>query len=215
MIAIKRLRIMKKNLPPGYEDKLIWWPELGMGYHPRDPISYEEDYWEKYLEYDNTELGNQLTQARKRLVLNNTTNEDLVDIGIGGGLFVRSMDCYGYDVNTKANEWLSSIDRYKDPYDDGPVKAITCWDAIEHIPNPVALLNNVQEWVFASIPVFESAESVIQSKHYRPGEHIWYWSHEGFVKFMKRNGFMFTELNNDETKLGREDIMSYAFKRYK
>jgi hypothetical protein len=205
---------MKKNLPAGYEDKLIWWPELEMGYHPADPIDYNGDYWKKYLEYDKSPMGLDLTKARKTFVSSYTNGSDMVDIGIGGGLFVREMNCYGYDVNHHANQWLMSVHKFKDPYDD-PVNAITCWDAIEHIPDPVTLLNNVKEWVFASIPVFGSAETVTTSKHYKPGEHIWYWSHNGFIKFMERNGFMFVDYNVEESKLGREDIVSYAFKRYK
>jgi len=203
---------MNLNLLIGSQDELIWWPELGMGFHPRNPIDYDGDYWEKYLEYDNTEMGKKLTEARCGLVLRHTNNADLVDIGIGGGLFVKMMDCHGYDVNAKANEWLIKSGSFRNPY-TRPVRAITCWDAIEHIPNPVALLNNVKEFVFASIPVFDSGEKVTCSKHYRPGEHIWYWSHGGFIDYMKRNGFDLLESNYDETKLGREDIMSYAFKR--
>lgn len=205
---------MKISLPNGYENKLIWWPELGMGYHPAPPIDYDGDYWEKYLEYDKTEMGRKLTEARCKLVRQHTHAKCLVDIGIGGGLFVRTLSCYGYDVNRKANEWLMSTNKFLDPYAK-TVTAITCWDAIEHIPDPAALLRNVDEWVFASIPVFDSGDRVTISKHYRPGEHIWYWSHGGFIDFMDRNGFVLIDFNHDETKLGREDITSYAFKRYK
>lgn len=102
--------------------------------------------------------------------------------------------------------------RFTSPY-TRPVKAITCWDAIEHVPDPVTLINNVEEWFFASIPVFQNGESVTSSKHYRPGEHIWYWTHAGFVNFMYQCGFRMMECNTKETDLGREDIFSYAFKR--
>lgn len=203
---------MKISLPVGYDNRLIWWPELGMGYHPQEPMSYEDDYWEKYLEYDKTEMGTKLTEARCRLVNQYTTADDLVDIGIGGGLFVRTMDCCGYDINNKANEWLLSVGRYRNPH-IRPVKAISCWDSLEHIPNPIPLLNNVKEWVFASIPVFDNGEQVTKSKHYRPGEHIWYWTHAGFVNYMYHNGFKLMGHTDVETQLGREDILSYAFKR--
>ena len=204
---------MSQSLPIGYENKLIWWPELGMGYHPQEPISYEGDYWDKYLEYDDTDMGCKLTEARVNLVKKHTTHYDLIDIGIGGGLFVSTIDCLGYDVNTKANQWLSSVNRFKDPY-IGKVTAITCWDSLEHIPDPSALLNQVEDWVFASIPVFDdNGTYVTHSKHYRPGEHIWYWSHDGFINFMARHGFILRDCNDDETKLGRENIRSYAFQR--
>lgn len=205
---------MSRSLPIGYEDDLIWWPEKKMGYHPRAPIDYDGDYWEKYLVYDATELGEKLTQARCNLVKKHTDKYGLVDIGIGGGKFVRDMDCLGFDVNLKAIAWLNEQGKFQDPYVKR-VKAITCWDAIEHIPDPGALLRNVDEWVFASIPVFESGDKVTSSKHYRPGEHIWYFTHEGFIHFMHRHGFQIMDLNDDETRLGRESIMTYAFRRYK
>ena len=203
---------MNINSLHGYGNRLIWWPELGMGYHPQEPMSYEDDYWEKYIEYDKTEMGAKLTEVRCRLVNQHTTADDLVDIGIGGGLFVRTMDCCGYDINKKANEWLLNVGRYRNPH-IRPVKAITCWDSLEHIPNPIPLLNNVKEWVFVSIPVFDNGEQVTSSKHYRPGEHIWYWTHAGFVTYMYHNGFKMVSCSMEETKLGREDINSYAFKR--
>jgi len=203
---------MNLNLPNGYDNRLIWWPELGMGFHPQEPMDYDGDYWEKYLEYDKTEMGAALTKARVELVQRHTDTGEIVDIGIGGGLFVRTMDCFGYDVNKKANAWLMEEGRFKSPYTRS-VKAITCWDAIEHVPDPITLINNVDEWFFASIPVFQNGDSVTSSKHYRPGEHIWYWTHAGFINFMYHCGFKMVECNLEETKLGREDINSYAFKR--
>lgn len=205
---------MKVSLPTGCENKLIWWPELGMGYHPQEPMNYDGDYWAKYLEYDKTQMGLDLTKARCDMVNRHAGRRGIVDIGIGGGLFVRTLDCYGYDVNKEANEWLFKSGKFRNPY-ARKVRGITCWDSLEHIPDPTALLNNVEEWVFASIPVFLNGEQVTQSKHYRPGEHIWYWTHEGFVQYMFRMGFNMLEHNRDETELGREDIGSYTFKRFK
>jgi hypothetical protein len=204
---------MNGSLPTGYEDNFIWWPELGMGYHPAEPIDYDGDYWDKYLEYDKSDMGKYLTRARVNLVKEHTKTADIVDIGIGGGLFVSEINCYGFDVNKRANNWLHATNRFKNPYEDR-VHAITCWDSIEHIPDPTALLNNVDKWFFASIPLFKSGDTVQESKHYRPGEHIWYFTHNGFIEWAKRHGFELVEWNDQETLLGREDIRSYAFRRF-
>jgi hypothetical protein len=203
---------MSKNLPTGYEDEFIWYPDLQMGYHPRDPIDYDGDYWDKYLKYDKSDMGVELTRARLDLVKRHSKSADIIDIGIGGGLFVSEMNCYGFDVNERANQWLHSNNRFKNPYQDR-AHSITCWDSIEHVPDPTTLLKNVDKWFFASIPIFQSPETVKDSKHYRPGEHIWYFTHEGFIAWAGRHGFELVEWNDQETLLGREDIRSYAFKR--
>lgn len=204
---------MQKSLPNGWEDSLIWCPDKGMGFHPREPISYEHDYWEKYLGYDDTPLGEALTAARKELV-DFYYRGSVVDIGIGGGKFVLSMGAkgFGYDVNKDAINWLMAFDRFCDPY-SGPVSCITCWDSLEHIQNPENLINQVTDWVFVSLPIFENPNTITKSKHYRPGEHIWYWSDFGLINWFKTLGFELIEKNNMETDLGREAISTYVFRR--
>ena len=204
---------MPKSLPNGWEDSLIWCPEKGMGFHPREPMSYEHDYWEKYLVMDNTPLGESLTKARKDLVDWYYTGP-VVDIGIGGGKFVTAMgnQGFGFDVNKDAIYWLMATNRFCDPY-SGHVDAITCWDSLEHIPDPEALIRQVKNYVFVSLPIFNDPNTVTKSKHYRPGEHIWYWSDFGLIKWFKEQGFINVEKNNMESDLGREAISTYVFKR--
>ena len=204
---------MQKSLPNGWEDSLIWCPEREMGFHPREPISYEHDYWEKYLVMDNSPMGEALTAARKELV-DFYYSGDIVDIGIGGGKFVDSMGArgYGFDVNTDAINWLMANGRFRDPY-ASHVDAISCWDSLEHIPCPEALIAQVNKFVFVSLPVFNNPNTITKSKHYRPGEHIWYWSDWGLIRWFKELGFELVEKNNMETELGREAISTYVFRR--
>jgi Methyltransferase domain len=204
---------MHKSLPNGWEDSLIWCPELEMGFHPRKPMSYEHDYWQKYLVMDNTPLGDALTAARKDLVTFYHSG-DICDIGIGGGKFVDSMGAkgFGFDVNEDAINWLMENNRLVDPYANF-VDAISCWDSLEHIPCPENLINQVKQWVFVSLPIFDNPNTITKSKHYRPGEHIWYWSDSGLIKWFDRLGFALVEKNNMETLLGREAISTYVFRR--
>jgi hypothetical protein len=192
-------------------DKLVWWPELEMGWHPATPISYQEDYWEKYVEYDATKMGEALTRFRCDFV-RKYWKGDLVDIGIGAGRFVQESGGKGFDVNKSAIKWLKNNNLWSDPY-ESPVDCITCWDSLEHIPKPEKLLAQVKHWVFVSIPIFTTAESVIRSKHYRPGEHIWYFTERGLIQYMAKHGFALKSHSDAEIKIGREDIKSYAFCR--
>lgn len=202
---------MNKNLPIGLEKYLHWMPELGYGWHPADPISYEESYWDEYLKRDASEMGALLTKARVNFAREHW-NGQIVDIGIGGGRFVRDADCFGFDVNQAAIEWLKSHQRFIDPY-AAKVEAITCWDALEHIPQPEALIHQVKKWVFVSIPIFPNGEAVLGSRHYKPGEHIWYFTHEGLINWFEDLGFFLVKYNTIETDLGREGITTYAFRR--
>ncbi|MBA3562891.1 MAG: methyltransferase domain-containing protein [Gammaproteobacteria bacterium] len=204
---------MRASFPAGLPvaDTLLWLPEQGVGFHTRPAIAYDGEYYRKYAEYDATDLGVRLTRARLDLVRRHWSGE-MLDIGIGAGLFVRSADCDGYDVNADAVAWLHEAGRFRDPYRQ-PVEAICCWDSLEHIAEPGLLLEQIQRWLFVSLPIFESAEQCLQSKHYRPGEHIWYWTRRGFIAWCERQGFELVEHNTAESTLGREDIHSFAFRR--
>ena len=203
---------MQINLPSGLDDCLLWIPEKGIGFHPRPAMNYDANYWQSYIERDASEMGAKLTQERLRLVCDYVTPSDVVDIGIGGGRFVTEADCRGYDVSKQAIEWLDSHDRFCSPYAN-PVRAVTCWDSLEHIDKPWKLLKQVQEWLFVSLPIFVNPATITGSKHYKPGEHIWYFTHLGFVDWCESQGFDLIEFNHMESDLGREGITSYVFKR--
>jgi hypothetical protein len=176
-------------------------------------MDYTTSYWEEFRQRDASSMGEMLTEARVAMVRRHYAGQ-VVDIGIGGGRFVEYAAAQGYDVNTEANEWLRQREAFCDPY-CRPVDAITCWDSLEHIPDPAALLAQVREWAFISIPIFEEGDGVPGSRHFKPGEHIWYFSHRGLIDWMLTKGFACMEHNDAETELGREGIRSYAFMRIK
>lgn len=202
---------MLRNLLPGMRDTLYWLPELGYGYHTCPPISYEHDYWDEYRRRDESEMGEKLTMARVAFVRGFWDGE-LVDIGVGGGRFCEDADAFGFDVNPQALDWLHTQQRFRDPY-AVPVDAITCWDSLEHIPDPDALIAQVRKFVFVSLPIFEDAEHCLRSRHYKPGEHIWYFTHGGIIQWFADRGFDLISSSDIESRLGRDGIRSYAFKR--
>lgn len=201
---------MTNALPPGLTDCLLWSDELGMGYHPRPPMDYRGPYFEKYQALDATDMGAALTRARVELVRKHF-NGQVVDIGIGGGRFVTEAHAMGYDVNPEAVAWLG--ERYYDPYLHH-AEAVTCWDSLEHIQSPEALLDHVGQWLFVSMPIYKSQADCLASKHYKPGEHVWYWTLQGFCDWCARQGFELMEINHAESELGREGITSFAFRRH-
>lgn len=176
-------------------------------------VKYGDAYFEKYRAYEDTPIGIAVNAARLGLVARHYAGR-LCDIGIGCGTFVKSRpDTMGYDINPRAWDWLMA--RKLCAIDPAGFVAYTLWDVIEHLPTPADYLDLVplHGFVFASIPVFDDLYNIRDSKHYRPGEHLYYFTHEGFVDWMTLHGFNLLESNWAETDAGRDSIRSYAFKR--
>lgn len=204
---------MTQSLPTGLTRPSLWWSdELGYGWHSSPPMQYSGEYFAHYQKLDETPMGAALTKARLELVEKYTKASLGVDIGIGGGRYVKESWGDGYDVSSEAVNWLKNTGSYVDPY-LGTVSHVTCWDSLEHIPEPEKLLAQVRDWFFVSLPLCDSAEQWLKSKHYKPGEHIFYWSLPGFINWVEAQGFQVMEVNHAETELGREGITSFAFKR--
>lgn len=194
------------------EDSLVWMPERGMGYFPVNSMPYDEGYFRKYQSYDGTKIGDDLFWVRSHLVLRHYQGP-VLDVGIGSGRFVASRpNTFGYDVNPAGVSWLKQRGLFRDLYDT-TYGALCFWDSLEHIPHPDKALAQAREYVFVSLPIFEDVDHVLRSKHYRKDEHYWYFTSDGFVKWMHAHGFVMLETNSDEVAAGREDIRSFAFRR--
>ena len=193
------------------QNLLEWDDNKGYGFLDAPKFDYDSNYFKKYQLLDQTETGHELTAFRIRFV-ERFTNKKPVDVGIGGGLFCREMDCLGYDVNSDAVKWLIDNNRYHDPYIK-KCDVMTFWDSIEHILVIDEILKMCSRWVFVSIPIFKDKEDCLNSVHYKPGEHIHYFTHFGFIAMMAHQGFILRDYTNQETIIGRDSITSYAFER--
>lgn len=193
---------------------LVWLPEHGMGWFPV-PMGnqvYDQDYFQKYKTYEETDLGAKLTRARVAFV-GKFYAGPMVDVGIGSGHFIQKRPLTsGYDVNPFGVKWLEERSLFINP-NLSQTSAVSFWDSLEHIRNPKTILDNIQKWVFTSLPIFRDCEHVLASKHFRKDEHCWYWTLSGFTKWMESHGFELRGTSDFESVLGREDIMSFAFRR--
>lgn len=192
---------------------LLWRPDLGIGFLPSNGLTYEDDYWEKYQRYKFTELGQKLNDYRIEVVKLDLPEKALIcDVGIGSGHFVETFAHHGFDVNPVAVGWLKRFGYFANPYVE-KFDALTFWDVLEHIDNPTPLLKT--DFVFVSLPIHTDVDACLRSKHLRPNEHLWHFTHEGFILYMRLHGYNLLRYDDGETRLGREDIVSYTFKRYK
>lgn len=201
--------------------RLTWWPEIGIGHYPVEAgiEPYDQHYFDQFAANAGTSLGQALMAARVEFVAQHYQGS-LIDIGIGSGAFVdlrrrsRPMHpTFGYDVNPAGIAWLKRRRLLADPY-AAPFEAATLWDVLEHIHEFERLLAGVREWLFLSLPVFTDAAHVLRSKHFKPLEHCWYFTRDGLVWAMKNSGFELVSESAIETELGREDIGTFAFRRF-
>jgi hypothetical protein len=210
-------------------EQLRWNEDLGVGYLPvgADGTEYTYEYWTKYHEYKQSPIAEKLMQVRVDLVEKHSPNAKIVDIGIGSGHFIEVREeranyplnhsgvkriTFGYDVNPHAITWLISHKLWFDPWATDP-EIVTCWDSLEHLPRPHEFLARVRSMIYVSIPIFRDKEHCLTSKHFKPGEHLWYFTRTGFINYMKRLGFGLIDENQMETKLGREEIGTFVFRR--
>lgn len=194
---------------------LIWYEELGYGYYPVALNGqYGQAYFENYQNYRCSPIAGDLMKARVALVQKYCLDGPVVDIGIGSGHFIdsRKAKTYGYDVNPCGIRWLLDRNLWFDPFAQSP-DAVTCWDTLEHMERPDLFLDRVRKFFFTSIPIFEDAAHVLRSKHFKPNEHIWYWTRSGFLRWMQARGFSCAEENCMELELGREDIGTFVFRK--
>ena len=169
-------------------------------------VVIEEGTWTVFLLHRKASSGNR-------------NCDHVLDIGIGCGTFINRLriPAYGYDINPVAVSWLKEREIYCNPYENipGEVDGLTLWDVLEHIPNPDDLLDLVPSGmhVITSIPIFPDLQKLQESKHYKKNEHYLYFSENGLYIYMEDMGFRLQEKSYQETKIGRESIMTFVFQK--
>jgi hypothetical protein len=181
------------------------------------PFQYGKSYWDNYVSLEDTELGEKLTQFRCNLVLKYCNN--ILDVGIGSGSFLKylKINKKGFDVNPHGIDWLIENKLFLNPYKDNLkfINGFCFWDVIEHFENPNTILSLLpkKSFAFISIPIFNQIEWIQKSKHYKPNEHLCYFTTKGFIEFMKYIDFTLIEMSSQETILGRDSIMTFVFQK--
>lgn len=178
-------------------------------------VGYGQDYWNKCASYEDQAIALAINRGRVDLVAKYVDPHELVlDVGIGSGEFVRKRpNTLGVDVNPVAIAWLKAEKLWA--HELRGFTGYTFWDVLEHVEEPGQYLREVVTgaFVFTSLPIFEDLRRIRESRHYRPGEHLYYWTEEGFVRWMAEHGFDLLEQQDFETRAGRQSIGTFAFQR--
>lgn len=164
-----------------------------------DASIYGKEYHEKYVRYANTELGERVSAARWGVVRRHMRQGVLLDYGCGAGHFSHTNPngCFrviGYDINPYSiseNPILCQLQ----------LNGVTFWDSLEHVGNPmVLLLDLMPEYLFITAPDALSIPSIFlpEWRHYRPAEHVHYFSRPSCRKMAQVLGYEVLEFNNEE-----------------
>jgi 2-polyprenyl-3-methyl-5-hydroxy-6-metoxy-1,4-benzoquinol methylase len=180
-------------------------------------VPYDAKYLEKCAAYDGSSIAKAVNSGRVALLARNLAEgATVLDIGAGSGAFVRDasalgFNAHGFDVIPEVADRLRADGKFSD--DVAAFDAVTMWDAIEHMDNPETWLSRIAKGarLFVSVPVFTDLKRIRESKHYRPGEHLYYWTAQGFTDWMALYGFRLLETSTHETDAGRESIVAFAF----
>lgn len=206
------------QLPAEEDGGLMLCREHGIAYQKDRGfvMAYDEEYYDKCKSYEDQEIALKINAGRIALVNKYVGQNRIADIGIGSGEFIKKRpNTHGHDVNPVAIEWLKRNDLWAEYL--GEYSGLSFWDVLEHVKDPEIYLSKIQlhGFCFVSIPIMYGLGAIRLSRHYRPGEHLYYFTEDGFKDYMEIHGFVCLETQSFEIEAGRESILSFAFKRYR
>jgi 2-polyprenyl-3-methyl-5-hydroxy-6-metoxy-1,4-benzoquinol methylase len=203
------------------DDDLMLVEHRGIAYQAnmksKNRVAYDDRYWDKVMAYEDSDIARKVNAGRCDMLARHLPQgAKVLDIGAGTGAFVKAANkagfvAKGFDVLKRSIEALMRLKVYGgNPHD---FDAVTMWDSLEHMDCPELKLKAIRKgaMLFVSIPIFEWVSEIRKSKHYRPGEHFYYPTRDGFVEWMALWGFRLVEESMHEVDAGREQIGAFAF----
>jgi hypothetical protein len=162
-------------------------------YHASDRrtlVTYDAEYVaQRYDKYPTTEAMSELRLDVLEGVIHlaETLPRDgllqrgrLLDVGYGNGSFIRAArrrgwDAFGNDVNPTSYEGVRRVELPRAGM--AAYRAVTFFDSLEHFEHfePVRGLADFTDWIFVTMPLPPWYFLSSVWKHWRPGEHHFYF----------------------------------------
>lgn len=167
--------------------------------------NYDTDYYDNTLRLNSG--TSELISSIRWDWISYLKPKTVLDFGCGAGWFrawkPEGVTCYSFDVARVPQSGIKLK-----MYD------VTCfWDVLEHLKNPLALepVFALSRAVAISVPMVPQAD-IWWSKHYKPGEHLWYFTEENLISLMSIFGFYIDKSGTPECP-PRKDIQSFVFRK--
>jgi len=169
---------------------------------------YDLAYYERTLCL-NSATAKDICEIRWQFV-HEAKAKTVLDYGSGVGWF-RAFRPFGVVVDTYDIGVAPQTGINKENYD-----LITLWDVLEHIMETgvIKLYLEKAKWAAVTVPILPPGKYLHEWKHYKPGEHVRYYTEETLFGFFGSCGFKLVKSEQVECP-PREDIVSALFKRNK
>lgn len=178
-------------------------------------ITYDTEYVSS--RYDTYPTTGAMSELRWSLILSKIDPmaqniDSVLDFGCGNGDFLKR--CWVQIGNNKLYAIEASdyplgklINRVEEPV---PCDLFTCFDSLEHLEDPRALLAKVQSpYVCISLPWCHERtlgmEWFMGWKHRRPGEHLWHFDHISLPALLSEFGYKLIYCGNPEDEIRKGD----------
>lgn len=169
-------------------------------------IHYDVEYYDNLLrQYSST--AREIAIIRHEFI-RSLRPKWILDYGSGVGWF-RAFRPDGVEVDTFDIGPFTQTGISRDSYD------IVCFhDVLEHIPDwgTIAPIISKAKYVAGTVPILVNGQVLSTWKHYKPGEHFYYWSEKGFESAMNEVGLERIEHGWPECP-PRTDILSFKYRR--
>jgi len=201
------------------KERLEWLD--GVGFLGIDkPIEYGYQHFLDCCEEEKKALFRDLTRHHINMVRKAVSFRKrktiCLDIGIGGGHFIREMnritdiETKGLDLNEYSIKWMNDNDYLsnRDVYD-----ILTFWGTFDKLSEPLRYVKEYKpKFVAMSLPIFEYKEQVLSSPLLKIGERQWFFTKLGLIGEMSRQNFSLLSTSGDDGhKYGLHRYQSFVF----
>lgn len=131
----------------------------------------------------------------------------LLDFGCANGAFMTfakdfgANNVFGVDINKKLNVWASIVSECKIEtcvsLHDVYFNMVTMHDVIEHLVDPVETLRGIKAKMNDGVIIIDTPDAGAWENvnydpawhHYKPNEHIWYFTEQSLIEVARLAGF--------------------------
>jgi hypothetical protein len=164
---------------------------------------YGKKYLENYNRLTTTSIGEKINKERWNLVKSHIEGGHIMDYGAGAGHFINlnpngTFLVSGFEINPYS--LFSFLSPFSKKY---TYAAVTLWDVIEHLPDPIKTLSTFSfEWLFLTTPNVDAAPKDIRKwYHHKPDEHLHYFNQTSLCGLMDKIGMEVVDYSYIEGRL--------------